>query len=703
MSRATLIAVLIPLAGIACSGRPLARDYDLVLVTLDTVRADHLGAYGGRSAPTPALDRLARQGLRFETAIAPAPLTLPSHATMLSGLRPPRHGLRNNGAGALAPETQTLATHLASAGYRTAAFVGAFVLDRRYGLDQGFEHYDDDIERDLDAASSWVAERRGSEVVDRAISWMGAPEARPFFAWVHLYDAHAPYEPPEPFRSRHAANRYEGEIASVDTQVGRLLDFLDQAGRAGRTVVAAVADHGESLGEHGELTHGLLVYEAVLRVPLLLRAPGVLRAGSTVAEPVGLADLAPTLAGLLGRPFASAASLDGRDLSGALIQGREPPAADVYSESHYPRTFGWSALAVLRRGSLKLISAPRPELYDLALDPGEAHDRIGFDRRQGAMRDALDSLMRGGRGAVPLDDDDREARERLASLGYVTARPDREPAGSGRDPKDAVARFRRYEEANRAVREGRLEQAIPALEAIVAAEPTNAVFRGLLAEADRRRGRWERAIGLYREAAAAAPDDPDIRYNLALTLHEAGRHHEALAEAEKAVRLDPARPEAHNILGIALLAAGQPGSALVAFERACELDARDPRAHNNRGNVLREMGRPEEAAEAYRRAAELAPRYGDPLNGLGTLEVERERPAEALALFERALAAAPDLHEARFNRAIALETLGELRRARAAYRDFLAAVGEDPRFSEQRAMARRLAARIPPGSAPSLP
>ncbi|MCI0547395.1 MAG: sulfatase-like hydrolase/transferase, partial [Candidatus Rokubacteria bacterium] len=655
-SRAVLLAMLVPLAGAgACSRLPAARGYDLLLVTLDTVRADRLGAYGSRSAETPSLDRLARQGLRFETAIAAAPLTLPSHATMLTGLLPPRHGLRNNGAGALPPGMETLAMRLSSAGYRTAAFVGAFVLDRRYGLDHGFEHYDDAIERDPNALTSRVAERPGSVVVERALSWIGAPDERPFFAWVHLYDAHAPYDPPEPFRSRHPASRYQGEIASVDAQVGRLLDLLEKTGRAGRTVVAVVADHGESLGEHGELTHGLLVYEPTLRVPFLLRAPGVVPAGRTVTEPVSLADLGPTLAGLLERPFASAAALNGRDLSRVLRQGGEPPAADVYSESHYPRTFGWSALAAMRRGNLKFISAPRPELYDLGRDPGEAHDRIRLDGRQAEMEKALVALGKADRKAAPAFDHD--ARERLASLGYVVAPPDRAPGDPGRDPKDVVGLFRRFEVANWAVQGGRLEEAIPALETLVAEEPTNAVFRGLLAEVLRRRGHRARAVRLYRQAAASAPDDPDVRYNLALTLHEAGRHQEAWTEAEEAVRLDPARPESQNALGIARLAAGRPGSALAAFTRACELDPRDPRAHNNRGNVLRQMGRAGEAEEAYRRAMELAPRYGDSLNGLGTLEVERGRPAAALPLFERALEAAPDLHEARLNRAIALETL----------------------------------------------
>ncbi|HYH44672.1 MAG TPA: sulfatase, partial [Thermoanaerobaculia bacterium] len=238
----------------------------LLLVTLDTVRADRLGGYGYAAAETPTLDRLAREGVRFAAASTNAPLTLPAHASLLTGLLPPRHGLRNNGAGRL-PEVPTLAAVLAAAGYRTAAFVSSFVLDRRFGLDRGFAVYDDDVERDAGGGVALDAERRGDRTVERALAWLSAktPETldreRPFFLWVHLYDAHAPYAPPAPYDSRHRGRPYDGEIAFADAQVGRLVAELERRGLAGRTLVAVTADHGEALGEHGELTHGLLLYE----------------------------------------------------------------------------------------------------------------------------------------------------------------------------------------------------------------------------------------------------------------------------------------------------------------------------------------------------------------------------------------------------------------------------------------------------------
>ncbi len=485
-ARAALALVLAVAAVLATSGCR-ARDqqaapaagWNLLLVTLDTLRADRLGCYGRDGAETPALDAIAAGGLRFEQAQSAVPLTLPSHATILSGLLPPRHGLRDNGQGTLPADVTTLATRLADAGYRTGAFVGAFVLDHRYGLARGFERYDDEI---LRRGSALEAERPGSEVVDRALAWLderpaveGAGVRVPFFAWVHLYDPHAPYEPPEPFRSRHAGDPYGGEIASTDAQVARLTAWLARRRETARTIVVVVADHGESLGEHGELTHGLLLYQPTLRVPLLLSAPGVL-APRVVREPVGLADLAPTLAALLGQPLAGAR--DGRDLSAALLAGGEPPAADLYAESHYPATFGWSPLVALRRGALKLIEAPsvKPvkstELYDLAADPGEARDLRAERRRDAAaLTQALAALAKDERRAAPAAAD-AESRARLAALGYAAPSAAAATQAGTRDPKSAVALFRAYEEAHAAEQQGRLAEAAALLRPLVAADPT---------------------------------------------------------------------------------------------------------------------------------------------------------------------------------------------------------------------------------------
>jgi arylsulfatase A-like enzyme/Flp pilus assembly protein TadD len=667
---------------------------NLLLITLDTVRADRIGAYGAPAAATPALDALARDGIRFEQAIAPAPLTLPAHATLLTGLLPPHHGLRLNGAGRLPDGIETLAERLRAEGYRTGAFVGAFVLDRRFGLDQGFDLYDDEIPRGA-TSPRLEAERPASTVVDRALAWLAPANPQPFFVWVHLYDAHAPYAPPEPFRTRFAERPYEGEIAALDAQVGRLLAELERQGPADQTVVAVAGDHGEALGEHGEATHGLLLYESTLRVPLLLRGPGLV-AGQVVREPVSLADLAPTLAGLAGRPLAPR---DGRDLARVLLAGQPPAGADVYAETEYPRSFGWAGLAALRRGEWKLISGPRPELYDLGADPAEAHDRSAEERR--AAQDLASHLesLRDGADPAPTAPADTETRARLASLGYVTPTGEEPGPGALRNPREMVALFSAYEAAHGALLAGRAREAARDLSRLVEEDPDNPVFRRELARALRENGELPGAVELHRRAAAAAPRDPGAWYDLAVTLRQAGRVEDAQQAVDRSLTLDSANAEAHNLLGLLLALRGQAELARQAFASAVELDPRHAAAANNLGNALRALRRIPEAEAAYRRALELAPDYAEPLNGLGTLAVEAHRPAEAVPLFERALALRPDQHETRFNLAIAYEMAGDPRRALVAYREFLARSRHDPAFAAQRQAARQLAARLAAGQA----
>ena len=696
---AWLGAAVLLVAG--CDRRPVARPahgFNLLLVTLDTVRADHVGVWGYGPAETPNLDRLAAQGVRFAEAEAVAPLTLPSHATILSGLLPPRHGLRNNGLGCFPRAPPTLATNLAGAGYRTGAFVSAFVLDHRYGLDRGFQIYDDDVPRD--SVAGLDARRSGNLTVDRALAWLDRQGSGPFFLWVHLYDAHAPYAPPEPFATRFAAAPYDGGVAEDDLQLGRLLTDLERRGLTATTVVAVAADHGEELGEHGELTHGLLLYEPSLHVPLIVRAPGLLPAGSVVTTPVSLVDVAPTLAGLLGRPLEEPDGRrpDGRDLSAVIVRRAQPGAADLYAESMYGTCFGWSPVEAIRRADLKYIAAPRPELYDLA---GDGRETVNLVARKAPEASQLataltDLASTPGQPTPAAETIDPEARAKLLSLGYLAGASLSNPAPGhvGLDPKDAIVLLRRFEEAHAAFVAGRTGEARQEFEHLVAADPDNPVFVSQLAEVCRRGGDLTRAVDLYRRAVAIAPSDRDARYNLAVTLQEAGHGNQAFAALKDAIRLDPGRPEAHNALGIALALRGDLESARAEFARTVELDPHDARAFNNLANVLRDLKRPDEAEAAYRRAIELDPGYADPLNGLGTLEVQRDRPAAAVPYFERALAASPAMHEARLNLGIAEELSGHAPAAAAAFRTFLQETEGIREFARQREAARILLARV---------
>lgn len=642
----------------------------VLLITLDTTRADHI------TSNTPTLLALKQSSIDFEAADSPVPLTLPAHSSILSGVIPPHHGLRNNGGGTFPTDRETLATNFQRAGYRTGAFVGAFVLDHRFGLDRGFDVYDDDIPRDpADANLSVEAERRGSDVVDRALAWLQKSDGKPFFAWVHLYDPHAPYAPPSPY-----PQTYDGELAYTDAQVARLLASIDRR----TTIVAVVGDHGEALGEHGELTHGLLLYEPTLHVPMMIDTPDA--KPRVVSEPVSSVDLAPTVAALAGVPLQG--KLDGVDLMKELPH-------ELYAETQYPVQFGWSDLTAMRRGALKFIRAPQAEVYDLARDSKETSNQLEAQRR--LYRELVAKLDGIASTAVASSTKgvDAETRAKLESLGYVA------PSGAGlkpglhsANPEAMVPLFRDFEEAHRLMQLGRTSDALTLLEKLVARDPQNAIFRAALAKAWRMRGDLPRAIALYREAAGQTPDDPEAWYNLAAAFQDAGDQEKAAAAIGEALRRDEKRPEAHNVLGISLASTGQLERAKGEFDRALAIDPHNARAFNNVGNVERAMNRPAEAEAAYRKAIALAPRYADPLNGLGALLVERDRPRDALPLFDRAISLAPDSFEARLNRGVALALAGDRDGAVKELTSLVRATATRREAAAQRQAAQQLLAKL---------
>jgi arylsulfatase A-like enzyme len=424
-----------------------APDRNLLIVTLDTTRADRLGAYGFTGVETPHFDRLAREGVLLRTALTVAPLTLPAHCSLFTGLNPPRHGVRDNAGPRLAPSQTTLAEILRARGFATGAFVASAVLDGRQGLDQGFDTYADDLgEPNVPGRPARrLVQLPANRVVVRAIDWMKHVGDTRFFAWVHLYDPHEPYDPPEPYRSKYAGRPYLGEIAFMDAQVGRLVGFLESRDLLDETTVVIIGDHGESLGEHGEASHGLFVYESVVRVPFVVRAAGA-RARQVEAVTRTI-DVAPTVVELLGLPALH--DIDGVSLV-PLMAGRvDDLALDAYSESMYPRyRFGWSELYAVRAGHLKFIEAPRPELYDVRLDPGETRNlyRPGLPAIE-PMRNRLRQVEARARRssaeqASPVAADS-ETTERLRALGYVGTQAGRAASRRLADPKDEVDAYNR--------------------------------------------------------------------------------------------------------------------------------------------------------------------------------------------------------------------------------------------------------------------
>jgi arylsulfatase A-like enzyme len=537
-------------------------------VTLDTLRADRIGAYGHAAAATPTLDRLAREGILFEQALATAPITLPSHASILTGVDPPVHGLRDNGIFVLAPEALLVSEVLRRHGWRTGAFVGSYMLDPRFGLDQGFEVYS---APPLSASGvNLLVERRADAVIGDAVAWLeGVAPGERFFAWVHLYDPHAPYDPPEPW-SRRFEDAYDGEIAFCDAQLARLLEQIGRLGLDENLLVVVTADHGESLGEHGEATHGIFLYQSTLRVPLLVSGASAAR-GVRVSWPVSNAALPATLLALAGLdPAELSAQARAPLLAPDGTPERPPEDAALYVESELPYySYRWRALRGLLHGSLKLVEGRDPELYDIASDPHERTD-LAATRPEAlaSMRRRLSALLEGhgavaGAGHRLLDPGDRE---RLAALGYVPGAVGGDPYGAELpDPRRRVGDVALYDEAAALYAEGVRLGSLPA-QSVWQREQNESAARA--------------ALGSARELAlrvvAASPDAmaPLTLLGLAETL--LGNAGAAVEVLEKLVRLYPEDAVAQHNLALAYFAAGRDADGVRALERAIALQPGQP-------------------------------------------------------------------------------------------------------------------------------
>ncbi|HEY3380402.1 MAG TPA: sulfatase-like hydrolase/transferase [Vicinamibacterales bacterium] len=683
-----ILAVLL-LATTACrSSAPTppvpATQPSVLLITIDTLRADRLGV-----GLTPTLDALARESVVFSRARSAVPLTLPSHATILSGLLPPHHGLRENGLYRFDRSRPTMASVLKARGYRTGAVVGAFVLDRQFGLDAGFDVYDDRIPRDPNATTSRLeAERPARVVTDAALAVLDthliaaptaaglSPSASPFFLWVHYYDPHSPYEPPPEYLARARGNPYNGEIAYVDAEITRLFDGLGQRRVFDQLVIVVAGDHGESLGEHGERTHGMLLYESAVRVPLIIRAPGRLKP-AVRPDPASLADVAPTVLALVGGP---APTSDGSNLARTVSGDRE-----LYAETNYPRAAGWSPLQSLVAGQWKLIHSTSPELYDLDRDPNETRSMA---TERSALAAAMDARVRElattASAARPVPTN--EVRERLRALGYVAASPTvTEQAGT--NPAREVAAWGEFEDALSDITAGRAALALPRLKMLATRYPAAQVFSTTYAQAQMAAGRPSEALVTYRASVARWPGDAVLLHDLAVAAQAARQPAEALRAERAALVVDPNYPTAHNGVGLLLADGGRAADAAAAFEKAATLEPSNPSFWTNLGNARRELRDQTGATAAYQRALAVDPAWPDAANGMGVTLVQAGRAVEAVGWFEKALTRAPDFYEARLNLGIACQQAGQIEPARRAYRAVLAAPA---RYRQQRDAAARL-------------
>ena len=560
---------------------------NLMIITIDTLRADRLGVNGYGAARTPAIDALARGGVNFTRAYATTPITLPSHASLMTGRYPAGHGARHNGM-RLDLETPTLAASLSQAGFSTGGFVAAFPLDRRFGLIKGFQTYGDRLPHVSGGPA--INERPGRLVVDEALAWLDRHRTDRFFLWVHLFEPHTPYgnvaDPAE--RRRPAALRYDDEVAEADAQVGRVVQAL--GAQRDSTLIVVAADHGESFGEHGESGHSLFVYDTTLRIPLIIAGPGVPQ-GRTVSDPAAIIDVAPTVMGLLG---AGTFDADGVDLRGALT-GAPLPARDLYAESFAPLLdFGWSPLRSVRSSALKYIDAPRAELYDTAKDPGELTNIISAHLPRASALQEIARRHPGPEAATPSGNDP-EARARLQALGYASGSAPDGPRGRT-DPKDRLAlasrlalvasgelegpvleaTLRRILEEDPANPQGNVRLGFVLLDSNRCAEATrrfrSAVAAHLpsadahlgLAACERAQQKFGAAAATLRDAERVEPDNPIVVANLGLVLSDGGRPADAIGPLQRALTLDPDLHQARFSLALAFARTGRRADALGA-------------------------------------------------------------------------------------------------------------------------------------------
>lgn len=628
----------------------------VLIITVDTLRADRVGIYGGRGVDTPNMDRLAREGAMAREANVQAPLTRPSHVSLFTGLYPAQHGIRDNISPALAADVPTMAEAFKAAGFRTAGFVSSIVLSRQSGLGRGFDDFSDRFDLGADAADEArfldILEKRGDVAVADAVAWLDGHAADRMFAWVHLYDPHAPYEPPEPYASRYADRPYDGEVAWSDELVGRLDAALTRLGIRDRTLVVLTSDHGEALGEHGEAVHGFFLYEATLRVPLIIRGPGV-RPGTQISAIVPSVDLFPTVLELAGvHAPRTTRALAGRSLAtavrgGAAALSEEPSFAESLTPNlHY----GWSDLRSLRDGRWKFIRAPRPELYDLARDPGELHNLAGAEsaraRALGAVLDrhlADDVPARKTTStAVPPD-----LIEKLGALGYVSGGGAAGRESGGADPKDKIEdykalnallhegllslRDRQYGQSAAHFRDleargidsfeshyyygealvglGRWREAAAQFERAIPRLPGFAASYLTLAECRVATHDQSRAIAALQRGVRAVPTDPRLYRRLGELYRDSGNLQQALSAFREAIARDATEASQWNSMGMILGANGALGEAEHAFREAIQRDAREARYTYNLGLTLQREHRADEAVRYFQKTLELNPRF----------------------------------------------------------------------------------------------
>lgn len=646
-----------------------AADQNVLLVTIDTLRADALGAYGGRAA-TPNLDRLAAGGARFTFAHAHAVVTLPSHTSILTGQLPYEHGMRDNGGFRVKDGTATLATRLKPLGFATGAFVGGFPLTKRFGLSPGFDVYDDQISEMKSDVTFTLPERRADEVVTRALDWIRRTPGK-FFGWVHVFDPHSPYKPPAEFAGK-SPRPYDDEVSWVDHALEPLLTHLATLSRP--TTVIVTSDHGESLGEHGEETHGMFAYEATLRVPLIvatIQPAGVTARtrGTTIDTPARHIDIAPTVLDAVGVPVD--ATWLGTSLRPLITDGDGPDRPSYFESMTFNLVRGWAPLRGVLQERTKYIDQPIPEIYDLAADPGESSN---LATRQPDRLQMLTNLLRTFSTAAPDRPGQISASEReaLRSLGYISgSAPERAVFTESDDLKNLVTIDRDLHRASELFRDNRTTEGVQMLRSVISRRPDTADAYISLAYSEWESGQWPAAIATLEAGLAAGAPDRNLRIRLGIYLAESG------ADLSKAIALLESLPdtdvEGLNGLGLAYGRAGRYRDAIAVFQEILTLDATSGLAHQNIATMLlEEAGRPggdrtaklREAEQFARRAVDLDSSLAKGFTTLGVILAQTNRKPDAINSWKRAVQLDPSEFDALYNLIVVLADAGRIGEAR---------------------------------------
>ncbi|MEW5801851.1 MAG: tetratricopeptide repeat protein [bacterium] len=680
------------------------KDYNVLLITIDTLRADHLGCYGYEKVKTPNLDALAAQGVLFTQAVTPVPITLPAHSSIMTGQYPIQHGVRNNGNFILENKARTLAEILKENGCRTGACIGSFVLNSIFGLDQGFDFYEDKLPVRGKPTDILYNERNAGEITRLGLDWLKENGDRRFFLWLHYFDPHAAYSPPFPFARDYQKCPYDGEIAYTDQCLGDLIKGLDLLGLTNRTIIILTADHGESLGEHGEATHAIFIYESTLRIPLIIKGPnGLFPRGKKIQALVSNLDILPAVCDLFD--IKQPPDLAGKSLLPLMYGKSREIHQEILLESLSPKlNFGWSRLEGVRKKDWKYIQAPHPEVYRLAIDPGEKKNLIGKEARACAVKDTKACNEKEAKIHSQLKDDleklkksyapdhesvkqvqmSRDVQDRLRSLGYVWTRPKGSEVkeGGGQDPKEMIFLIDYLDQGISYLYAHLYDQAMLCFQKIIQINPDNVSAHLNLGRVYQEKKLTDPAEYEFKKALSLNPDEidahnqlgliyyqkgsydlalaefrlaltwagyPEIHYNLSLTYDKMGKKDEAMAAVEQALQLDPNYLDAHNQAGNLFLNGANFDKAAAHFEAAIRIDPNHPSAYQNLGLVYNSQGKPELASQYCQKAIFLDPNNPEAHNNLGCVYLNQGRLQDALFELKKAVTLRPGYKNAMIN------------------------------------------------------